>query len=57
MRVVVTGTVESGPIIVNQASVYPAAVPEQAVWSEQIVHFTYVRPVYIPSSLQEPPAP
>jgi hypothetical protein len=58
VRVAVTGTVESGPVIVNQAQVYPAAAPEQAVWSEMVVHFTYLWSTYAPIFLlQEEPAP
>ncbi len=48
VRVAVTGTVESGPVIVNQAQVYPAAAPEQAIWSEEVVRYTYPWFIFVP---------
>ncbi|MFO7635288.1 MAG: hypothetical protein R6W76_22270, partial [Caldilinea sp.] len=48
VSVVVTATVEGGPVIVNQASIYPAAAPEQAIWSDPVTHFTHLLLKYFP---------
>jgi hypothetical protein len=47
-RVEVTGTVESAPVIVNQACVHPVGAGlEDCEWSNQVVNFTYVWPFYL----------
>ena len=53
VRVTVTGTVESGPAILNQAAVYPANAPEQRVVSELVIHFTQMWAQYVPFMLKE----
>jgi hypothetical protein len=48
-RVAVTGTVSAAPIIVNRACLRPPGSAETACeWSEQVRHFTYVWPLYLP---------
>lgn len=49
VRVAVTGTVSSAPIIANRACLRPPGSAETACdWSEEVRHFTYVWPFYLP---------
>ena len=49
VRVEVTGTVDLAPIIVNQACVHPVGAElGDCAWSNQIINFSYVWPVYLP---------
>jgi hypothetical protein len=49
VRVEVTGTAEHAPVIVNRACIHP---PDSGMadceWSNEVVNFTYVWPVYLP---------
>ena len=51
----VTGTAESGPVILNQAALYPAGAPDQRVVSEWVVHFTNLWANYLPLLQKEEP--
>jgi hypothetical protein len=49
VRVAVTGTVSAAPIIANRACLRPPGSAETACeWSEEVRHFTYVWPLYLP---------
>lgn len=54
VRVEITGTMESGPLIVNSACVHPVdgGLPD-CTWSNEVVNFTYVWPVYLPLTVRE----